>query len=46
LSWLQRTLDGIVRAAEASDAEWGSRTAMNLPALSTTPSEMAAALDG
>ncbi len=45
LSSPRRTLDGIVRAAGASEAEWGSRTAMNLPALSTTPAEMAAALD-
>jgi nucleoside-diphosphate-sugar epimerase len=40
-----RTLDGIVRAAAVSDEEWGSRTAMNLPALTTTPREMAAAMN-
>ncbi|MQA05608.1 MAG: NAD-dependent epimerase/dehydratase family protein [Streptosporangiales bacterium] len=40
-----RTLDGIVRAVSVDDATWGSRTAMNLPALTTTPREMAAALD-
>jgi hypothetical protein len=45
LSSPRRTLDGIMRAAEIGDAEWGSRTAMNLPALSTTPREMGAALD-
>lgn len=45
LSSPRRTLQGIVLAAEASDASWGSLTAMNLPALTTTPREMAAALD-
>lgn len=45
LSSPRRTLDGIMRAAEIGDAEWGSRTAMNLPALSTTPRKMGAALD-
>lgn len=45
LSSPRRTLDGIVRAATVTDSTWGSRTAMNLPALSTTPREMAAALD-
>jgi D-erythronate 2-dehydrogenase len=45
LSSPRRTLDGILRAAAVSDAEWGSRTALNLPALSTTPQEMADALD-
>lgn len=39
------TIEGIVTAAAVSDDEWGSRTAMNLPALTTTPAEMAAALD-
>jgi nucleoside-diphosphate-sugar epimerase len=39
------TIDGILRAAAVSDEDWGSRTAMNLPALTTTPAEMAAALD-
>lgn len=38
------TIDGLVRAAEASDADWGARTAINLPALKTTAGEMAAAL--
>ncbi|GAB3767679.1 SDR family oxidoreductase [Ramlibacter monticola] len=40
-----RTIEGIVRAAEASDAEWGPLTAVNLPALRTTVGEMAAALE-
>jgi len=39
-----RTVEGIVRAAEASEAEWGPRTALNLPSLATTVGEMAAAL--
>jgi nucleoside-diphosphate-sugar epimerase len=45
LSSPRRTLDGILCAAAVSDAAWGSTTAMNLPALATTPREMAAALD-
>ncbi|GLY68984.1 D-erythronate dehydrogenase [Amycolatopsis taiwanensis] len=45
LSSPRRTLDGLLRAAEVDDATWGSRTAMNLPALTTTPREMAEALD-
>jgi D-erythronate 2-dehydrogenase len=40
-----RTLEGILRAAAVSDAAWGSRTALNLPALATTPREMAQAMD-
>ncbi|RYG06799.1 MAG: NAD-dependent epimerase, partial [Burkholderiales bacterium] len=40
-----RTIEGLVRAAEASDSDWGARTAINLPALSTTAGEMAAALE-
>jgi nucleoside-diphosphate-sugar epimerase len=40
-----RTIEGIVRAAEASDAEWGPLTAINLPALRTTVGDMAAALE-
>jgi nucleoside-diphosphate-sugar epimerase len=40
-----RTLDGLLRAAAAGDAAWGSRTAMNLPGLATTPRSMAGALD-
>lgn len=38
------TIAGLIRAAEASDADWGARTAINLPALKTTAGEMAAAL--
>ena len=45
LSSPTRTIDGIVLAAALSDAEWGSTSAMNLPALSTTPAAMLAALD-
>jgi D-erythronate 2-dehydrogenase len=45
LSSPRRTLQGILRAAAVSDADWGSRTAMNLPALTTTPRSMAAAMD-
>ena len=44
LSSPARTIDGLIRAAEASDADWGARTAINLPALSTTVGAMAAAL--
>lgn len=40
-----RTVEGLLRAATATDAEWGARTAVNLPALSTTVGEMAAALE-
>ncbi len=39
-----RTLDGLMRALQASEGEWGPRTAVNLPALSTTVGELAAAL--
>lgn len=45
LSSPRATLAGIVRAAEVDDGTWGSTTAMNLPGLTTTPREMAAALD-
>ena len=40
-----RTVEGLVRAAEATDQQWGPRTGLNLPALTTTPGEMAAALE-
>lgn len=40
-----RTIEGFIRAAEASDAEWGPLTAINLPSLRTTVGEMAAALE-
>ena len=39
-----RTIDGLLRAAQASDAEWGPLTAVNLPALHTRVGDMAAAL--
>ncbi len=39
-----RTIDGLIRAAETTDADWGPLTAMNLPALRTSVGEMAAAL--
>jgi nucleoside-diphosphate-sugar epimerase len=39
------TVAGIIRAATASAAEWGARTAVNLPALTTTVREMADALE-
>ncbi len=45
LSSPRRTREGILRAAAAGDAAWGSRTAMNLPALTTTPRSMADAMD-
>jgi nucleoside-diphosphate-sugar epimerase len=40
-----RTIEGIIRAAQASDAEWGHLTAINLPSLRTTVGDMAAALE-
>lgn len=45
LSSPERTIDGLIRAVEASDADWGARTAINLPALRTTVGEMADALE-
>ena len=45
LSSPRRSVEGIVVAAAVDDATWGSRTALTLPALSTTPREMARALD-
>ena len=39
------TVDGIIRAAEATDEEWGPLTGMNMPALRTTVGEMAEALE-
>ncbi|WP_114972698.1 D-erythronate dehydrogenase [Rhodoferax ferrireducens] len=44
LSSPARTVQGLIRAAEASTQAWGPRTGLNLPALTTTPGEMAAAL--
>ncbi|MGV3569417.1 MAG: D-erythronate dehydrogenase [Ramlibacter sp.] len=40
-----RTIEGFVRAAEASDADWGPLTAINLPSMTTTVGEMAKALE-
>jgi nucleoside-diphosphate-sugar epimerase len=45
LSSPSRTADGILRAAAVSARAWGSRTAMNLPSLTTTPREMVDALE-
>ncbi len=39
-----RTIDGLIRAAEASDSDWGPLTAMNLPAVTTSVRDMAQAL--
>lgn len=38
------TVAGLVAALTTSDADWGPRTAINLPALTTTVGEIAAAL--
>ena len=40
-----RTVQGLIRAVESSDPQWGPRTGLNLPALTTTPGEMAVALE-
>ncbi len=40
-----RAIEGMIRAAEVSDAQWGPLTAVNLPALSITVGEMAATLE-
>jgi nucleoside-diphosphate-sugar epimerase len=45
LSSPARTVQGLICAAEVSDQAWGPRTGLNLPALTTTPGEMAAALE-
>ena len=39
------TVNGIIRAAEATDEEWGPLTGMNLPSLRTSVGEMADALE-
>ncbi len=41
----QRTIEGLVVAAEATPDAWGSRTAVNLPALTLRVSEMLDALE-
>jgi nucleoside-diphosphate-sugar epimerase len=40
-----RAIDGLLRAATSSDQAWGGRTAVNLPALTVTVSDMVAALE-
>ncbi len=40
-----RTITGLLRAAGASEEEWGGNSAVNLPALSVTVGEMVAALE-
>jgi nucleoside-diphosphate-sugar epimerase len=45
LSSPANTVAGLLRSAEASDAEWGARTAVNFPALTVTVGEMADALE-
>jgi len=44
LSSPSRTIEGLIKAAEVSDAEWGFLTAMNLPSVQVTVGEMAMAL--
>ena len=44
LSSPSRTIEGLIKAAEASDAAWGFLTAMNLPSVHVTVGEMAMAL--
>jgi D-erythronate 2-dehydrogenase len=39
-----KAIAGLLRAASATDAEWGGRTAVNLPALAVSVAEMVAAL--
>ena len=39
------TVDGIIRAAEVTDQEWGPLTAINLPAIRTSVGAMADALE-
>lgn len=45
LSSPAHTIAGLLCAAAASDAQWGARTAVNLPAVTTTVREMAQALE-
>ena len=44
LSSPARTIEGLLRAAQASDADWGPLIAMNLPAMTTHVGAMADAL--
>ena len=39
-----KTIEGLLRAAAADDETWGGRSAVNLPALTVTVADMAAAL--
>ncbi|HSZ41024.1 MAG TPA: D-erythronate dehydrogenase [Trebonia sp.] len=39
-----RAVAGLLRAASATDGDWGGRTAVNLPAISVSVAEMVAAL--
>ena len=39
------SIEGLLLACTTTDAAWGPPTAMNLPALTVTPREMAAAMD-
>jgi nucleoside-diphosphate-sugar epimerase len=39
-----RAVSGLLAAATSADQDWGGRTAVNLPALSVTVADMAAAL--
>jgi nucleoside-diphosphate-sugar epimerase len=45
LSSPARSIEGLIRAAEAGDRQWGARTAINLPAMTTTVKGMAEALE-
>jgi nucleoside-diphosphate-sugar epimerase len=40
-----KAIGGLIRAATASDRDWGGRTAVNLPALTVSVGDMAAALE-
>jgi nucleoside-diphosphate-sugar epimerase len=40
-----RAIGGLLRAASSSEAAWGDRTAVNLPALTVSVAEMVAALE-
>jgi D-erythronate 2-dehydrogenase len=44
LSSPARTIEGIIRCAQASDTDWGPLTAINLPAITTDVAAMAQAL--
>jgi nucleoside-diphosphate-sugar epimerase len=45
LSSPARAIEGLMCSLQAEDGAWGGRTAFNLPALTTTPARMAAALE-